>query len=138
MNSGGLIGYMKNSIITNCYTTGNIELNVNSSDYARIYLGGLIGCIYVSATIKNCYVTGNVKCYGLIDFSIVNGLCENLSYITVIDCYRYNEQVVENSNGTINDTGTSADMQTIWAFVSSNWDSSVWNLYSDKNPTLKI
>ncbi|MBQ8425687.1 MAG: hypothetical protein IJX17_06670 [Clostridia bacterium] len=41
------------------------------------------------------------------------------------------------STSTNLEKGTSAEMSTILAFVKNNWDSSVWNLSLDNNPTLK-
>ena len=71
---GGLSGYCKNAIISNCYVTGNINGNG----------GGLVGAIE-RTTITNCYATSNVtggSGGGLVGSS--SGITQ-MSYIT--DCY---------------------------------------------------
>ena len=55
---GGLVGTMSIAyplIVTNCYTTMNINSNVQ-------YTGGLIGRCGSLATLASCYTTGNITC----------------------------------------------------------------------------
>jgi len=52
------------------------------------------------------------------------------------NCYTYSGQVIT-GDATVNYMGQSADKSTIWQFVSNTWEIDVWNLYTDKNPTLK-
>jgi hypothetical protein len=82
--TGGLIGFVQYSKVTNCYSTGTVA--------GAGYVGGLIGSYYYSTTATNCYssgsVTGTTAVGGLI------GLQSNSD--TVTNCY---------SSGSV--TGTS-------------------------------
>jgi len=53
---GGLIGYVQNATVTDCYSTGNTVGNN--------YVGGLLGYVYIiekkKTTITNSYAIGNV------------------------------------------------------------------------------
>ena len=51
---GGLVGYMEESPLQNCYST--CEVIAASSD-----AGGIVGSHFVGASIRNCYATGNVN-----------------------------------------------------------------------------
>ena len=67
INSGGIIGYMKNGVIQNCYNTGKI------TEGNRV--GGIMGIAYgsdtdrVYAKIVNCYNTGDIECLHLTNSS---------------------------------------------------------------------
>ena len=134
--AGGLVGD-NNSTITDCYATGDVSANANS--YA--YVGGLVGYAFGS-TITNCYATGDVSANSTNSSAYAGGLVGCAEHSTITDCYRYEGQIITaikgESAGTICTEGTSASMETIWAFVKENWDTEVWEFYDDKNPTLKI
>ena len=55
---GGLVGKNYSGAITNCYTTGDI--NIHGFIYNRICIGGLVGKSS-DGKIFDCYTTGNVK-----------------------------------------------------------------------------
>ncbi|MBQ8425068.1 MAG: hypothetical protein IJX17_03490, partial [Clostridia bacterium] len=155
---GGLIGYIseitdyeKYTKITNCYSSTNITGVMNSStSYDSIVTGGLVAGAN-SSIITNCYASGNISATNKINENVViscyaGGLFGYKNGVIIENCYRYNGQKIsatieysrETRNGDICTEGTNRSMQVIWTFILENWDSEVWNLYSDKNPTLKI
>ncbi|HMM05147.1 MAG TPA: GLUG motif-containing protein [Clostridiales bacterium] len=71
--SGGLVGYHSyyNSLIGNCYATGNVSAGAGSSDG-----GGLIGC---SGSMLNSYAAGQV--------TNGQGLTEYLYAATAVNCF---------------------------------------------------
>ena len=80
---GGLIGYLtgvgSNDVtVSNAYATGNVSGLSGASD-----VGGLVGWVDTSATIRNTYATGSVVAGG----STVGGLVGLNSYSTVSNGY---------------------------------------------------
>ena len=68
---------------------------------------------------------------------MVGGLVGYLNPNSIITrCFKYKNQAITTSS-SVNSCGTSATMEEIWAFLKENWNSDVWNLYDDKNPTIK-
>ena len=51
---GGLVGYMEESPLQNCYTTCEV---IATDSYA----GGIVGRHLVGASIRSCYATGNIS-----------------------------------------------------------------------------
>ena len=135
---GGLVGHVHNALISNCYTTGTIYA---CSYYSTAHAGGLIGNLNLSSviSIKNCYTSGNITAIcetNQIHYASAGSMVAiGLSSLHVENFYKYENQLL-NTNG-YNQNQIEADMQTIWTFIQNNWDSSIWNLYEDKNPTLK-
>jgi len=147
---GGFIGSGSSSTITNCYATGDVTGNSNVGGFisfgssltitncyaigdvtGRDHIGGFIG-YGDDSTITNCYATGDVTGG---TFAIGGFIGYEGYKLTITNCYRYEGQILDgyetNSNEIV------ASMEEIWAFVKENWDNDVWNLYDDKNPTLK-
>ncbi|MGL5512075.1 MAG: GLUG motif-containing protein, partial [Sporomusa sp.] len=57
---GGLVGYLKNSSIEDCYTEGPVTSTTDDRSY--IFAGGLVGMIEGNDSfIRNCYTTGDVS-----------------------------------------------------------------------------
>jgi hypothetical protein len=52
---GGLAGQLRNTTMSNCYSTGNV-----TSNYADSKAGGLVGYTNDGAIIQECYTSGNV------------------------------------------------------------------------------
>ena len=109
-----------NSIITNCYSTGNIS----SSDYAAAFScsGGIAGCVSMSS-ITNCYSTGNIFSADSSDYfdaysyaGGIAGMIEDNCSIT--NCY---------STGNISSSAFSSFSGGI---VGSIYNSSIANSYS--------
>lgn len=74
--SGGLVGYLSNSEVSDSFATGSVSTGANSA-------GGLIGNV-VSSTVKNSYSTGSVN--------ISNDTCNSLfgsfdGTYTLTGCY---------------------------------------------------
>ncbi|MBR7172708.1 MAG: InlB B-repeat-containing protein [Clostridia bacterium] len=152
--AGGLIGYDTSSTISNCYAAGTVyshgQEGIGGSD---IYSGGLIGNAS-SSIIINCFATGSVTSYvsnsnARQDRTYAGGLVGYSSNVTITNCLRYENQEISASSAnktgsssgivaTINTEGVSASLEEIWAFVKENFDDEVWNLFDDKNPTLKF
>ena len=135
--AGGLLGEAcYSTTIINCYATGNVSATSNS--YSA-YAGGLVGDVSGS-TITNCYATGNVSATSTSSYAYAGGLVGCASF-KITNSYRYAGQTVTaikgESIGIICTGGTSASMETIWVFVKENWETEVWELFNDKNPTLK-
>ena len=82
-NVGGFSGYAYvNTEMSECYTTGNVESNVNN-------IGGFSGSLSVNnpgGICKICYSTGNVEGY-----SNIGGFVGNLSYGEIADCYAHGD-----------------------------------------------
>ena len=118
--AGGLIGRGLGEIRC-CYSTNNIECNAAGS-YPTAYVGGLVG--YASEF-------GSNKPYIIKSFT----LCA----LQASASYEINKNLfVGNNIGTFtNCYSNTSTKETIWAFIYANWDNSIWNLYLDKNPTLK-
>jgi len=146
--AGGLVGDTYNMAneetveISNCYATGKVYAT-SSDDNA--YAGGLIGFVYFNVVVNKCYATGNVTSF--IDnhyYSNAGGLFGFVGSGTAVfnSCYRFNGQEILSNVGTnkgaICDEGNKTDMDTIYGFVSNNWNSDIWNFYENIDPTLKI
>ena len=135
LHIGGLAGKAN---INNSYSTCNIITNFKYDTYT-LYIGGLVG----EGNVTKSYATGNIIAtftdttrleYAKIASLTTSYNNENTS--AIVDSYYYDEQIIDTS-GTIIANKTEASMVTIWTFINKNWDSSIWNLYIDKNPTLK-
>jgi len=143
---GGLIGRVnvEKVNIENCYSTGNVTVTSNYKSYA----GGFIG--YYSSSyeviIANSYATGNVS---LNVSSSENayaggfiGYIDKSEKLSITNCYRNNAQTIVCKNsigdGNIYSQGNSVSLNTIWQFVYNTWDKEIWNLFTDKNPTLNF
>jgi len=63
-NGGGLIGYLRNGNIDNCYATGNVSISYTSSGNTSIgaNAGGLIGSMY-DGIVNSCYSCGEINVY---------------------------------------------------------------------------
>jgi len=138
---GGLVGGIQAVTVKMSYSTANVSLTGGYD------VGGLIGGSYWNGgTIFVSYATGNVSLNSSNDYTHVGGLTGdrgvmnggNNYSVEHINCYRYSGQVITCTNEeVINDFIQSADMATIWKFVNEEWDNGIWNVYTDKNPTLK-
>ena len=84
---GGVAGYIENSIITNCYSTGSISsysyFPFVASSYS--YSGGITGYVY-SSTITKCYSIGDISSSSSFAYSGgIAGIVSDNSTIT--NCY---------------------------------------------------
>jgi hypothetical protein len=57
---GGIAGYMFNGTIEASYVTGEVRA-LYGSDYQWISVGGIVGYIDGTGTVKHCYTTGTVR-----------------------------------------------------------------------------
>ena len=81
--SGGLIGFVNTSDVTNCYTTGIITATAKRT---QLYSGGLIGTAYNSMTATNCYTLSTIAASGTtILKGAVVGDIRGVGYVT--NCY---------------------------------------------------
>jgi len=77
----GHIAFSTNNKISNCYTTGTMNITANSSSIA----GGLIG-FSEGYEVSNCYSTATVNCNSNNE-SIAGGLIGATEYTTTSNCY---------------------------------------------------
>ncbi len=135
---GGLVGHVHIISISNCYTTGNLYAY---SYYSTVSVGGLMGDLNLSSVVNvnSCYTVGNLTAICETDqwnyASAGSMISIGLSSLQAQNFYKYENQVINTKGYSANQI--EANMQTIWEFIQSNWDSSIWNLHADKNPTLK-
>ena len=94
---GGILGWTcENSVITNCYNTGNIIVDSNCP------VGGILGEAHTGSvadsntTISNCYNTGNIT-----GRSTAGGIAGSVSTSTVTDCYNIGNVTGNNYVGGI-------------------------------------
>jgi len=95
---GGIVGYLTNSLVSQCFTRVNIE--------GRYYLGGVVGSSEY-AEITDCQSEGRV--YGNNSSTCVGGILGNGYATTISDCssYAYNvkaQQVVGGIAGNLNNS----------------------------------
>ena len=149
-NAGGLIGYGicsgANNLLKvgNCYATGDIYANADSSSsYASAYAGGLIANFSCSTNgtviIENCYASGSVLAETYTDDVLAGGLiaCRRTSgansSLTITNSYRLASQVV--AGKSIDDSGdelTPEQMRSSESFDS--WDFyTVWGYIKEEN-----
>ncbi len=153
--AGGLVGYSSYGIITNCYATGDINANSNStstSNYAHncgSRAGGLIG-FSCYGSITNCYAIGNImvsKFTSGISSSDAGGVIGDALGVHITNCYRYSNQTFtiktnETTNhSATNSLGSATDMTDIRSIDFSTstlgWASDIWNFVEGQHPTLK-
>ena len=138
INIGGLVGHVHIITISNCYTTGNLYAY---SYYSTVYVGGLMGELNLTSAINvsSCFTVGNLTAIcetNQSNYAYAGSMISvGLSTLQAENFYKYENQVI-NTKG-YNAHQIEADMQTIWTYVQNNWDGSIWNLYPNKNPTLK-
>lgn len=136
-NVGGLVGYSRNSIFSNCYVVGNITSIVNITFEIIGYVGGLIGDNY-SSTISSCYTAGNVNgvgyAGGLVGYNVTNSTifnCYTTSkvsgkyYAGGLVAYNANNSIISNcySMGKVSGSGGS----TIGGLVGFNREATIQN-----------
>jgi hypothetical protein len=105
-NVGGIVGYTNNSIVSNCYATGNVNGNSDWSAYSS-NIGGLVG-YNINSTISNCYATGNVAgkgssagiCGGLVGSNNENSIITNCYAISRVTGYGSLGGLVGSNNGS--------------------------------------
>jgi hypothetical protein len=144
---GGLVGFIINGNVTDCYSTGAISGSsyvggLVGWNYGNIsncysmgtvngssYVGGLLGFIY-SGNVTNCYSTGIVS--GSSDVGGMLGLNFNGSGSIVGSFWDINTSGQTTSAGG---TGrTTAQMKTLSTFTSADWDfTTIWAICNGTN-----
>ena len=125
-SAGGIAGVLSGTI-QNCYSAGTVTGDVWAAGITAA--GSNRG-----ATVTCCYVTGIVSSDG----NRVATMCADYLYITVNDSY-YNSamSVSVASGGATYRQGTAKSFSEIRSYMSSQWDSSVWDFSTGGNPVLK-
>lgn len=146
---GGLIGSAENSIIKYTYSICNLEgqNNSESESYDTVAVGGLLGKAsssliyysYSSSTIKATrkYTSKGIYIGGLLGYDYKDSLA------TINNCYISNSQTYKNNSGNISWSNQMNDysrvscisIQNIWSNIYSTWDSLIWHLNYDENPS---
>ncbi len=102
-NAGGFAGYIVQSTIRECYSTGSAETTAGSAA-----VGGFVGTIGGGSTVEKCWSAGNVK-----GTTYTGGFVGGLTNTTISNCYTTSNVtgginwdaggfVANNSYGTIN------------------------------------
>ncbi len=85
-NVGGIVGYLKYAVVTDCTFSGTVSSTANST-------GGIAGYIFDYAKIERCFSSGSINGY-----IRTGGICGYVhSNATVTKCYS-NADVFSNSN----------------------------------------
>jgi len=124
-SSGGLIGSISSTTLSNSFATGNISVDVR-------YSGGLVSYAN-NSSISNCYSTGSVedqyRCGGLIGYNYN-------STITNSFWDKETSGLTHSSGGT---GKSSAEMKDISTYLEVNWDfknlgpGEIWNIGNGRN-----
>jgi hypothetical protein len=141
---GALAGYIINTTITNCFSTGTVT--------GSQFIGGLVGTNYTSSTISNCYsmvsVSGDSFIGGLVGYcygSTIDSAFSTGSVVSVDPEYcgglmgdKYSYSGITNSyynseTSGMSDTGkgipkTTAEMSTQSTFTGWNF-TSTWSIH---------
>lgn len=149
---GGIVGQAQYGSVKNCYSVCTIE-GQNNSDYEdldSVSVGGVIGkasytiidsCYSDSKLIATReYTSKSIYIGGLLGYNYKNSLA------TVTNCYISDTQTYSSNSGSLSWSNQMSDysrvicasMENIWSNVYSSWDSAVWNLSLNANPTLKF
>jgi len=122
---GGLIGKLKYSNVSNCYSTATVTGNIG--DDAG---GGFIGAEWRSSQIYNCYSTGSATGFGAGDQYGFIGYYDTSSPPGINNSFWDMETSGYTSGGISSVTGkTTAEMKTLSTFTDAGWDfSTVWNM----------
>ena len=142
--AGGMVasGFAMNC--DSCYVYGSVKAQTvkNTSNGTHTAAGGFTSSI-TAFSVKNSYSAVDVHAITDQDSSVYAGAITSTNgyFGDAINTYKYSNQEILSVNS--NDTGTivaeygiSATMEEIWAFVKDNWDSNIWNIFENKNPTL--
>ncbi|MBQ8424526.1 MAG: InlB B-repeat-containing protein [Clostridia bacterium] len=147
--AGGLIASANSTKISYAYATGNSE----TSSFIKAYAGGLVG-IFTNygnlnkISITNAYAMGNAKSIVTTkdaNKAISGGfVAYSLDVDEFVSCYKFYEQELSatvnkngtEQNGSINNLGTSNDLQGILAFVSEYFFADKWSISTQSHPTL--
>ena len=90
--AGGLVGYLYEGDITNCYSTGDV------SGGSRV--GGFLGASgFLSGTVSRCYSTGSVSGTGDLYTGGVGGFV-GYSYDAISNCYSRGDVTRSSGDGT--------------------------------------
>ena len=107
--TGGIVGEIFATTITNSYAIVSVEANSNGTAYA----GGIVGSISISSTISNCYSMGSVSATGLSGTSYSGGItgANSTAGSNVLYCWS-TASISSFSNFTTYAGGISGVMQT--------------------------
>ncbi len=117
--TGCLVGYSSLSIISYCYSTGDVAST-------NRYVGGLIGCCNNNDTVSYCYYIGDVK-GATGDIGGLIGLTEGTSVTNgggvITSCYCAGEVSSENSDNALD--GALIGNNVFYKIYSSYWDTDI-------------
>ncbi|MCL2296202.1 MAG: hypothetical protein FWC29_03865 [Methanomassiliicoccaceae archaeon] len=83
--AGGLVGYAWTSTIVGCYNSGSVTIMLSDVPYEYAQAGGIVGRGSY-LTIENCHNTGAVTATSS-DWARVGGMVGAASYLTTENCY---------------------------------------------------
>jgi hypothetical protein len=123
-DSGGLVGNMNKSIISNCYVIGSIN-----GEYAGT--GGLVGNAK-NSTISNCYTDISVTGWG----SAVGGLVGNSENSTISNCNATGEVEGTNETGGLIGENSNSPVSNCYATVHVNGSKYTGGLVGTNNSNI--
>jgi hypothetical protein len=127
---GGLIGSLKYSNVSNCYSTATVTGSIG--DDAG---GGFIGAEWRSSQIYNCYSTGSATGFGAGDQYGFIGYYNTSAPPGINNSFWDKETSGYTSGGISSVTGkTTAEMKTQSTFTGAGWDfSGIWDMDGENN-----
>ncbi len=149
---GGFVAYSEYGKISYCYSTSDVTVNANGAE--KVYVGGFAGylngtnmgsgtyseliCFYSSGNVSVTVTDSTKHTAGTSGVSPCVGGREIL-YSSLKGGYSYSGVVVTTNIEHYSATyATEETLENIWQnLCSANWDSEIWNIYTDKHPTLK-
>lgn len=127
-----IAGFSANSDVKNCYSESEITIN---AEYTIEQLD-VVAFAY-NSTVQDCFAICSVNYNQIRDrqalvtyYTFVNEIYDNFE-----NCY-YAETNDVVGIDDVQTNGISASANTIYEYCMSNWDNAIWNLYTDKSPTL--
>ncbi len=106
-NLGGLAGYINNSTIKQCYTTGNIKGDGS--------VGGLMGMSAEGSTTENCYTNVNVTGTG----AGIGGLAGKNEASKILNCYTIGSVTSKGScvGGIVGESANNSTVENCIAYI---------------------
>ena len=126
--AGGISAQISNTIIENCYSTGNIT----SNNWASAVAGGIVGRLFSDGIIFNCYSRGDISTNGTWD-NYSGGIVGELvltpwdNEVIIQNCYATGNLIsIDNVTGGIvgyqseNGPGTVNILNNFWDITTTN------------------
>ncbi len=84
LSAGALVGKAINTVIENCYNTGNISV---TAEVSMVTAGGLVGEMNGNSSVKKSFNTGKVTTSSAGNLSLAGGICGAVDGGSIENCY---------------------------------------------------